>query len=154
MGSLSSEWLLVAALALGLVAVALHAIWRRWRASWRARRRARIALAGERDAIDLLRREGYEVEAVQARRIFTVRVDGVAVEVELRADLLLRQGRRRFVADVKTGEVAPRLTTAATRRQLLEYRVAYDVDGVLLVDMASRRVHVVEFGPARCPDSP
>lgn len=67
------------------------------------------------------------------------------MEIELRADLLVRQGARRFVADVKTGAEAPKITTAATRRQLLEYRVAYAVDGVLLVDMASRRVHLVEF---------
>ena len=33
----------------------------------------------------------------------------------------------------------------ATRRQLLEYALAYDVDGVLLVDMTAGRLHQVEF---------
>ena len=33
------------------------------------------------------------------------------------------------VAEVKTGRLAPRIDTPATRRQLLEYRLAFDVDG-------------------------
>ena len=51
------------------------------------------------------------------------------------------------MAEVKTGRLAPRLETSATRRQLLEYRVAFDVDGVLLVDVDAGRVHSLEFPP-------
>lgn len=72
-------------------------------------------------------------------------VDGRHRPVELRADYLVRRGSERFVAEVKTGRVAPCLATAATRRQLLEYRLAYAADGVLLVDMAQRRIHEVVF---------
>jgi hypothetical protein len=50
-----------------------------------------------------------------------------------------------LVAEVKTGEVAPRLSTAATRRQLLEYRVAFDVDGVLLVCPERGTIQRVDF---------
>ncbi len=49
------------------------------------------------------------------------------------------------MAEVKTGAAAPQLSTAATRRQLLEYRVAFDVDGVLLVDAEAGRVQRVVF---------
>jgi hypothetical protein len=51
----------------------------------------------------------------------------------------------RLVAEVKSGKIAASLACAATRRQLLEYRLAYDVDGVMLVDMAAGRVHEVRF---------
>jgi hypothetical protein len=37
------------------------------------------------------------------------------------------------------------LSSAATRRQLLEYRLAFDVDGVLLVDVETGEVSEVEF---------
>ena len=47
---------------------------------------------------------------------------------------------------MKTGPRATRITTAATRRQLLEYRVAYDVNGVLLVDMDKEQIHEIGFG--------
>ena len=115
------------------------------RASWRAKHRTRRALARERDAEPLLRQLGFRIIERQARRRYQVLRDGAPFEVELRADLVVRGRGRRWVADVKTGAEAPRLATQATRRQLLEYRVAYDVDGVLLVDMEDGVVHTIDF---------
>ncbi|MEM1029715.1 MAG: hypothetical protein AAF928_08925 [Myxococcota bacterium] len=130
----------------GGLAVLLLVRWgSRWRRRRRARRRIRVATAAERAASRLLRAYGYEVERVQPRRTFQFLVDGIATHVELRADLLVRRGDERLVADVKTGIVAPRLTHAPTRRQLLEYRIAYGVDGVLLVDMENRKIRRVDF---------
>jgi hypothetical protein len=133
----------------GVLATATLWLVARWlgalRASWRAKYRTRRALARERDAEDLLRGQGYRIVERQVHRRYRIRRDGDAFEVELRADLIVRRDGRRWVADVKTGREAPRLTTAATRRQLLEYRVAYDVDGVLLVDMEAGAVHAVDF---------
>jgi hypothetical protein len=108
----------------------------------RARARGR---AGEHAAIGLMERSGYTVEALQPARRWTIRCDGEAHDIELRADLLVARGGRRFVAEVKTGEGAPRLQTPGTRRQLLEYSVAYDADGVLLVDVEAQRIHEVTF---------
>ncbi len=65
--------------------------------------------------------------------------------VELKADLLVAKGGRQFVAEVKTGTLAPQIRTSATRRQLLEYRLAYDVDGVLLVDMENGSISEIDF---------
>ena len=48
---------------------------------------------------------------------------------------------------MKTSKTAPRITTVSTRRQLLEYLYAYAADGVLLVDMASKEVKEIDFGP-------
>jgi hypothetical protein len=50
-----------------------------------------------------------------------------------------------LVAEVKTGEAAPSLATAATRRQLLEYHVAFAADGVLLVCPERGAIHRIEF---------
>lgn len=123
----------------------LRARLRKHRRSGVAKRRARHAVAAEKRALPLLAREGYEVEQIQPRRTFRFHVDGVLEEVELRADLLVRKGCERLVADVKTGNVAPKISHAPTRRQLLEYRVAYQVDGVLLVDMAKNVIHRIDF---------
>jgi hypothetical protein len=46
---------------------------------------------------------------------------------------------------VKTGRQAPRLGHADTRRQMLEYQLAFEVPGVLLVDAESGRVREVRF---------
>ncbi len=93
----------------------------------------------------LLRELGYTIVGRQVAVSYGVQIDGEPVSVGLRADYLVAHGPRRYVAEVKTGRLAPRIDTPATRRQLLEYRVAFDVDGVLLVDAESRRVRSVVF---------
>ncbi|HJL48628.1 MAG TPA: hypothetical protein RMG45_22390 [Polyangiaceae bacterium LLY-WYZ-15_(1-7)] len=81
----------------------------------------------------------------QLTRRWTLWVDGREREITARADFLVERGGRRFVADAKTGEQA-KVTGRATRRQLLEYRHAYAVDGVLLVDAEAGRIVEVGFG--------
>jgi hypothetical protein len=77
-------------------------------------------------------------------------VDGESVPVTVRADYLVVRAGRRYVAEVKTGSTAPSAHHVATRRQLLEYRHAFEVDGVLLVDPEEDSVSEVSFpgGPA------
>jgi hypothetical protein len=115
------------------------------RPRWALRARARRGAAGEVAAETLLADLGYAVEARQAAAEWTVRVDGEERAVAVRADFLVRRRGRRLAADVKTGRLAPRIESAATRRQLLEYRLAFDVDGVLLVDVEEGRAQEVEF---------
>ena len=119
----------------------LHA----WRASWRAKRRAARAGAGEDVAADLLEEAGYRVVERQARVLWGPLLDGEPQLLELRADYLVEGGGQLLVAEVKTGEQAPSLETAATRRQLLEYHVAFAVDGVLLVSPEQGTIQRVAF---------
>ena len=97
---------------------------------------ARILRAsdGERLAFDLLERSGYTVLERQVAGSWTVRADGEPVTFGLRADFIVARAGRRYIAEVKTGRLAPRLSHGPTRRQLLEYRAAFDVQGVILVD--------------------
>jgi hypothetical protein len=97
----------------------------------------------------LLEARGFRIEARQARLAWHPEVDGERCEVEVRADLIVSRGGRRFVAEVKTGAVAPDVRHAPTRRQLLEYQHAYRADGVLLVAPEAGEVHEVGF-----PSSP
>lgn len=144
---MSRESLLLVAVALAGALVAL--VLGRWVGSWRGSRRARVRAAraggGEHDAVQLLKRAGFRIVARQARIWWSPLVDGEPHETELRADYLVEHGGEVFVAEVKTGEQAPQLSTAATRRQLLEYHVAFGVDGVLLVCPERGAIHRVEF---------
>jgi hypothetical protein len=49
------------------------------------------------------------------------------------------------VAEVKSGVDSTKVTSRSTRRQLLEYLLAFDVEGVLLVDMQRHAIHEVSF---------
>jgi hypothetical protein len=110
-----------------------------------ARRRWQRAAAGEVEAEDLLAQRGFAVLDRQAGLVWSIDCDGEPHPVELRADLLVERDGRRYVAEVKTGATAPLLTNAATRRQLLEYCVAYQVDSVLLVDIEEQAVREITF---------
>jgi hypothetical protein len=115
------------------------------------RQRCERAALGEERAAGLLARRGYEVVGRQTPGAWIVRVDGRDLRVDVRADYVVERAGRRFVAEVKTGRAAPHVESAATRRQLLEYRVAFDVDGVLLVDAESDAVREVEFPLPEAP---
>ncbi|AKV00642.1 hypothetical protein AKJ09_07305 [Labilithrix luteola] len=148
--SLSPEILTLAfglacALALLVLLVLLGRAFSAWRRSRRARWRARRAVEGEARAARWLADQGYRVLGAQVEAEHAVHVDGEPVLVGLRADYVVERDGHRFVVDVKTGSQAPRIETPATRRQLLEYRVAFDVDGVLLVDAEEGRIHTVTF---------
>lgn len=145
--SLSARGALLAIVALlgALVALVLARWWRSWRGSARARRRAARAGAGEDGAAQLLTRAGFRIVARQARTSWAPLVDGVPQPLELRADYLVEADGELLVAEVKTGDEAPRLATAATRRQLLEYHIAFAADGVLLVCPERNAIHRIEF---------
>jgi hypothetical protein len=135
---------LIVAAGLLVFLVLYHGIYARLR---RRRIIDRIVRArkGESRARDLLEARGYSVIGAQFGCSYTISIDGEDLAIPLRADYLVTRDGRRYVAEVKTGAYAPYLRTSATRRQLLEYRVAFDVDGVLLVDAEQDRVHVVRF---------
>jgi hypothetical protein len=99
-----------------------------------AQARSLRAVDGELEAVALLERGGYAILERQVPGSWTVRADGEAVTFGLRADYLVAHEGRRYIAEVKTGRLAPRLSHGPTRRQLLEYSAAFDVHGVVLVD--------------------
>jgi Holliday junction resolvase-like predicted endonuclease len=109
------------------------------------RRRNRMALDGEVIAEKLLKQQGYRVVERQVVGEWWMWVDDEAVDVQVRADFLVERRGRLYVAEVKTGRMVTDPAFPATRRQLLEYRMVFDVDGVLLVDAESHRVLQVDF---------
>lgn len=133
--------LISVALALVLLGVWLAGRW----SSARSRDRNVLARRGECEAESLLERAGYRVVGRQVTARWCLAIDGREVQVAVRADLVVQRAGQRFVAEVKTGERAPDPRLPATRRQLLEYCLAFGASQVLLVDVPSRCVHVVSF---------
>lgn len=133
--------------ALLVVSIAAAALGARLTGRLRGRRRRRAAAHGRRmetRAPAALTRRGYRV--IERHPALTVEyaVDGAPRELTLEADLLVARGGRRYVVEVKTGG-ATQVERRDTRRQLLEYAVHYDADGVLLYDADADALHTVEF---------
>ena len=141
MGETHVQWFLLALLLALVLWIAVH----RWYLQWRRRRRWARARRAEIGAAAVLNDWGYIVVAAQVQSTYTMLVDGQPHQVTLRADYIVERNGLRYVAEVKSGKHAPRLDNPATRRQLLEYLMAYQAHGVLLVDGESCQVHDVAF---------
>ena len=136
---------LVLLLVLLATSLALGWWWSAGEGRRRALARASRAGAGEEAAVELLERHGYTIVEEQVRCLWWIEVDGELEEVELRADLLVERDEDRFVAEVKTGALAPDPAYPPTRRQLLEYSLAFAPYGVLLVDVEEEEIYEVGF---------
>jgi hypothetical protein len=134
----------VAVVLLMVLGAALESWWRRTREKSRARAAVKRGLKGERDAEKLLKKLGYTLLARQAPASYGVLVDGEPQAVQLSADFLVELNGKKLVAEVKTGK-AVKLEVAETRRQMLEYQLAFGVDALLLVDMEAKTVKTVRF---------
>lgn len=114
-------------------------------ARFASKKRNARAIAGESAAELLLEDEGFSILERQVRGTWEIYVDDDPIEVNLRADLLVERDDEIFIAEVKTGRLAPDPNFPATRRQLLEYQLAFDVDGVLLVSPEQETIVYVYF---------
>jgi Holliday junction resolvase len=123
----------------------LGRLWSTANARWVGRAHNLRGQRGERQAERLLRRAGYAPCARHVRGSYAVQVGDETIEVALQADYVVERGGRRLVAEVKTGRHAPRFEHAETRRQLLEYQLAFGVESVLLVDVEAGEVREVRF---------
>ena len=130
--------LALAALVLGLVVAGR-------KGSRATRRRNRMALRGEEIAEKLFKKHGYRVVERQAVGEWWMWIDDEAVDVQVRVDFIVKRRRKLYAAEVKSGKMVTDPAFSATRRQLLEYHLVFDVDGVLLVDTESRQIHAVDF---------
>ncbi len=113
-----------------------------------ARRFAR-AKQKEEEARVLLESEGFEVLASQVPGSISVRHNQRLLSSRLRADYLVRKSGKIYIAEVKSGQYATEVVESHTRRQLLEYAVSYQADGLLLVNMETEQISEVEFPALR-----
>jgi hypothetical protein len=147
------EWLaahpgcfLLAAGVLLALGVLLGNAWSRRRRRRRILRRLRRGRELESKGDELLRRAGYRILGSQVECDAALILDGDRHPYSIRVDRLVERRGRRYAVELKSGRTAPRLpASSATRRQLLEYLLAYDVDGLLLVDLEQGRIHEVRF---------
>ncbi len=135
---------LILGLAAGITLAALVALavarWRRWRGLRRSLRGRRL----ESEAPKALARAGFRLVRHRPIAEYDLHVDGEPRPMRLEGDYLVARGGRRFLVEVKSGQGADP-ARRATRRQLLEYAMGFDVDGVLLFDAERGRLHRVEF---------
>jgi hypothetical protein len=133
------------ALAILLLVQTLRLYWQAGKAKRSAKKRSQKALYAERAARRLLHKSGYRVLESQPAASYLIYLDHRSETIELRCDYLVEKEEMFFIAEVKSGAQAPDIHFGPTRRQLLEYQLVFNADGVLLVDMESKSIHTVDF---------
>jgi hypothetical protein len=145
-GQLTNNVLVLVVLLFGAVVVlSIALVWVQGRAGRRVRSHKQLGVLGEQRAVQILKQAGYEIVSHQTQERYAITVNGQTLQVYLRADFLVRKAGQLFVAEAKSGTESAKVSTRATRRQLLEYLYAFRVSGVLLVDVTASRVFRVEF---------
>jgi hypothetical protein len=99
---------------------------------------------GEKNSIKLLENYGYKVLDEQIKLNGYFFIDDKLSEFDLRPDLLVEKDGVKYIAEIKTGEVA-NPSNRNTRRQLHEYSYYSNEDIVLLVDPIKKSIKKVSF---------
>lgn len=111
----------------------------------RTQRRFARGRGAERDALRELGRLGFDVLATQHEGQAHVVVDGRRIDVPVRVDYLVRRRGRRALVEVKSGDEERDPTDVSTRRQLLEYWVAFPGMRLYHLDTVTGSVQRIRF---------
>jgi len=115
--------------------------------NYRVKRTFKSGRIAETAAVKYLRSHGYKILASQLREEVLIYVDGEAEKSVVRADYLVRRGWKLYVVEVKSGQQG-NARLPAIRRQLLEYYMVYQPDGILLLDMEHKNLQEIRFAYA------
>ncbi|HHW02670.1 MAG TPA: hypothetical protein GXX35_07650 [Thermoanaerobacterales bacterium] len=112
---------------------------------WKIKKRIFKARKLERKAVELLKKNGFEVVELQKESHYTLFIDGKPYKAAVKADMIVKKHNKIYVAEVKSGDRSPSPRFIDTRRQLLEYYLVYRPKGLLLVDMEKEKIRKVEY---------
>jgi hypothetical protein len=108
-------------------------------------RRVELAQFSQEEAEALLKKKGFRIIDKQKRADVITYIDGKPNLGFVQADFIVEKNGKKYVAEVKAGELVSDPTEPSTRRQLLEYKFAYKPYGILLVNMLDRTIHKIDF---------
>lgn len=99
-------------------------------------------------AADLLREEGYRVQARAAVKFIDFDIEGKIHRQKVKADLVVRQGLKKYVVEVNAKDSGS-VRNADIRRRILEYKIAFAPSGIITVDMDKKRIRIIRINSRR-----
>jgi Holliday junction resolvase len=115
---------------------------------WNSHKRQKYlkrAKRGEKEAIKLLENKGYTIIGIQEKKTIVTWINGKPKNNHLTVDLIAKRRGKTYIVEVKTGKKASSPLLAGIRRQLLEYFLAFNPHGMILVDMEKKALHEIAF---------
>ena len=90
-------------------------------------------------------KNGYKIIKYHYRKQYDVKQNDDKIKINLEADYIVKRRGKRYIAEVKSGDSATEIKNSSTRRQLLEYSLFIENDGLILVDMENQKLSRIEF---------
>jgi Holliday junction resolvase len=116
-----------------------------WLRAKRLRKRFSKSRQAEKEAEKILKKNGYAVIDAQKSKPLLITIGDKIHRYLVRIDYLARKRGKVYVVEVKSGEKIPYITNRETRRQMLEYYLAYQPCGILLLNMKNKSISEVKF---------
>ncbi|MGB6370291.1 MAG: hypothetical protein WBF68_04585 [Atribacterota bacterium] len=129
----------------GIICLILYIKTGNWLRAKRLRKRFSKSRQAEKEAEKILRKNGYAIIDVQKSKPLLITIGGKIHRYLVRIDYLARKRGKVYVVEVKSGEKIPYITNRETRRQMLEYYLAYQPSGILLLNMKNKSISEVKF---------
>ncbi|MGK0446412.1 MAG: hypothetical protein ACJA2M_000180 [Polaribacter sp.] len=96
-------------------------------------------------AEDFLRKKGFNILSSQEIYFHNYVVNGHKKQNKLIVDYIAEKSGKKYIIEVKSGKKAISLDDKNSRRQLLEYDLVIENDGVILLDMENENLQFVNF---------
>jgi len=99
----------------------------------------------EKAAEKILTKNGYTIIETQKSKSLLVTIGDKLHHYIVRIDYLVKKRGKIYVVEVKSGDKIPYITNRETRRQMLEYYLAFQPRGILLLNMKNKSISEVRF---------
>ncbi|HZK41001.1 MAG TPA: hypothetical protein VFC91_05540 [Atribacterota bacterium] len=129
----------------GIICLVLFIKTSNWLRAKKLRKRFSKSRQAEKEAEKILRKNGYTIIDAQKSKPILLTIGDKIHRYLVRIDYLARKRGKVFVVEVKSGEKIPYITNRETRRQMLEYYLAYQPCGILLLNMKNKSISEVKF---------
>ena len=129
----------------GIVCLILYIRISNWLRAKRLKKRFSKSRQAEKEAEKVLKKNGYVIIDAQKSKPLLITIGDKIHRYLVRIDYLVRKRGKVFVVEVKSGEKIPYITNRETRRQMLEYYLAYQPYGILLLNMKNKIISEVKF---------
>lgn len=129
----------------GLLSLILYLKTRDYINNRKAKKRSVTSKRAEKKAEKWLKRNGFQIIEKQQSRPLIIQTGRTSHRYLIRTDFLVKKGGRKYIVEVKSGRKNSYITNRDTRRQLLEYYLAYQTYGIILFDMEHKKFSEVKF---------
>jgi Holliday junction resolvase len=109
------------------------------------RKRFERGLQLETDAAHFLKKKGFSIIGSQVIYYHHYLVNGEQRSNKLILDYLAKKDGKKYIIEVKSGKEAISLNDKNSRRQLIEYDLVIENDGLILLDMENEILQYVKF---------